>query len=106
MLKEVSLELKRIQKIVEQEFPQTQIILFGSAADPQVKNPNDLDILFVLKDEISFKENRNKLLCISRTTWPLDIIVVPRKFFEDKVHDGGNFYAFIDEEGIKINEIS
>jgi hypothetical protein len=28
------------------------------------------------------------------------------KFFKDKVHDGGKFYAFMDEEEIKTHEIS
>ena len=102
---EIEHEVKRVVKEIKQLCSTTSIYLFGSAADNESENIRDLDFLVAIPDTLDFKSYRKKILCqVTRTTWALDLIVVPESFLKEKIALGGNFYAFAVQEGILLHE--
>lgn len=106
MRAEIEKEVQRCAAEFRKISPACRVIVFGSSIDEKVKSPRDIDLLVVIPNSEPFKLIRRKLLSIPRSSWPLDIIVVPTDFLEEKVKQTGNFYAFICQEGIEIGQDS
>lgn len=97
---EVQLCSQEIRKIC----PEARIFVFGSSIDKSVENPRDIDLLVSIPDAEQLKPVRRRILAIPRTSWPLDIIVVPFAFLAEKIRVGGNFYSFTVSEGIEVGQ--
>jgi hypothetical protein len=102
MKSEIQTEVQRCALEIKKICPEARIIVFGSSVDEAVLNPRDIDLLIVVPKSVDFKPTRRKILAIPRTTWPLDIVVVPDDFLKEKLRLSGNFYAFICNEGVEI----
>ncbi|MEY3901059.1 MAG: hypothetical protein RL189_365 [Pseudomonadota bacterium] len=106
MRAEIDKEVKRCAEEIRKVSPSCRIIVFGSSIDEKVRNPRDIDLLVVIPNSEPFKMTRRKILSIPRSSWPLDIIVVPAEFLEGKIQQGGNFYAFVCQEGVELGQDS
>jgi len=102
MKPEIQTEGERCALAIRKICPEARVIVFGSSVDDAVISPRDIDLLIVVPTSVDFKATRRKILAIPRTTWPLDIIVVPDDFLTEKLRLSGNFYAFIYNEGVEI----
>ena len=99
---EIKNEAQRCAAEIRKVCPDARVIAFGSSIDDNVRNPRDIDLLVVLPQQVDFKTLRSDILAIPRTTWPLDIIVVPDDFLAEKLKASSNFYAFACSEGIEF----
>jgi predicted nucleotidyltransferase len=99
---EIKNEAQRCAAEIRKVSPEARVIVFGSSIDENVRNPRDIDLLVVLPKQANFKALRREILAIPRTTWPLDIIVVPDDFLAEKLKASSNFYAFVCNEGIEL----
>ena len=106
MRDEIEKEIRRCAAEIRKVSTASRIIVFGSSVDERVRNPRDIDLLVVIPDVEPFKETRRRILSIPRSGWPLDIIVVPAGFLEQKIRESANFYAFVCQEGIEIGQDS
>lgn len=106
MQPDIDKEVKRCAAEIHKISPASRVIVFGSSLDEKVRNPRDIDLLVVIPTSEPLKSVRRKILSIPRNGWPLDIIVIPADFLEEKIRQGGNFYAFIYQEGREIGQNS
>lgn len=104
MRDEIEKEVKRCAGEIRKISPASRVIVFGSSVDEKVRHPRDIDLLVVIPDSEPFKATRRRILSIPRSTWPLDIIVVPSNFLEQKIRESSNFYAFVCQEGTEIGQ--
>lgn len=104
MRAEIRAEAERCAREIQSLCPEARVIVFGSAINEKVRAPRDIDLLVIIPKSDSFERMRRRILAISRTSWPLDIIVVPSDFFDEKISQSGNFYAFIYEEGVELGQ--
>ncbi len=102
MQAEIQQEVERCAEEIRRICPDSRIVVFGSAISDNVTNPRDIDLLIIVPNSLTFKQIRRKILAIPRSSWPLDLIVVPNDFFTEKLHQSGNFYAFIYHEGVEL----
>ena len=101
---EIRMEIQRCAQEIRKISPNARIFVFGSSIDESVKSPRDIDLLISVPNTESFKELRRRILAIPRTTWPLDIIVVPNEFLDERIRTSGNFYSFVVSEGMEIGQ--
>ena len=106
MKAEIDKEVKRCAAEIRKISPSSRIIVFGSSIDEKVRHPHDIDLLVVIPVAEPFKVTRRRILSIPRANWPFDIIVVPADFLDEKVRLGGNFYAFVCQEGMELSQDS
>lgn len=99
---EIKNEVWRCASEIRKICPEARVIVFGSSIYEIIRNPRDIDLLVVLPQIENFKALRREILAIPRTTWPLDMIVVPGDYLREKLASTGNFYSFICNEGIEI----
>lgn len=99
---EIQTEVERCLVEFRKICSEVRVIVFGSSIDEAVKSPRDIDLLVVVPQSVDFKSTRRRILAITRTTWPLDIVVIPDDFLREKLRASCNFYAFIYNEGVEI----
>lgn len=102
MQAKIQQEVERCAEEIRKICPDSRIVVFGSAISDNVKNPRDIDLLVIVPNTQTFKQLRRRILAIPRSSWPLDLIVVPSDFFSEKIRQSGNFYAFIYHEGVEL----
>lgn len=100
----VRAEIQRCVQEIRKICPEARVFVFGSSIDKSVENPKDIDLLVSIPDAEPFKPLRRRILAIPRASWPLDIIVVPSEFLEEKICKSGNFYSFAVSEGIEVGQ--
>lgn len=100
----VRAEIQRCVQEIRKICPDARIFVFGSCVDKSVENPRDIDLLVIVPDAEPFKPMRRRILAMPRASWPLDIIVVPHEFLEEKIRKSGNFYSFAISEGIEVGQ--
>ena len=101
---EIRMEIQRCAQEIRKICPDARIFVFGSSIDKSVKNPRDIDLLVSVPNLLPFKALRRRILAIPRTTWPLDITVVPNEFLDERVRTSGNFSSFVVSEGMEIGQ--
>lgn len=104
MRKHIISEINRCAGEIRKICSDARIIVFGSSIDDKVENPRDIDLLVAVPESVHFKQILRRVLAIPRTTWPLDILVVPTEFLEERIRATGNFYFFAVSEGIEIGQ--
>ena len=93
---------KLVAEIVRLVNPE-EIILFGSAARPEVTQPNDLDLLVVMPEGVQ-KVRVMKYLYkkIDDVLIPFDILVATKQELKKHAHNIGLIYHYILNEGVRI----
>lgn len=102
MKTEIQQEVERCAAEIRIICPDSRIVVFGSAVSDIIKNPRDIDLLVIVPNSQAFRQLRRQILAIPRSSWPLDLIVVPIDFFTEKLRQSGNFYSFVYHEGVEL----
>jgi hypothetical protein len=99
---DVEIEARRCGVEIRKICPDARVVVFGSSIAESVRRPRDIDLLVVVPRGCDFRRLRREIMAIPRTTWPLDIIVVPGDYLSERLAESGNFYSFVFNEGVEL----
>ncbi len=97
-------ELKRIVKIIKDEYSPEKIILFGSMAKGEIHEWSDIDLLIIKK---TAARPIDRCVEIARLTKPkvgIDLFVYTPEEFDSIMKEGFSFLSDIIKEGIVLYE--
>ncbi len=89
---EAQLELDRIVQRIAEALEPEQIILFGSRARGDARLDSDVDLLVITKDGDPHELSKAAFKAAKGRTIVLDIVAVPRVYFEQRLREGSVFF--------------
>ena len=104
---ELLAEAKKLAKKIAEEYKPEKIILFGSAANGDIRENSDVD-LFVIKDteKRGVERDQEVLRLLHNREFPLDVVVYTPYEVEWRSKGGDPFVLDVLEEGSVIYENS
>jgi uncharacterized protein len=92
---EMQLELQRIVERIAEALEPEKIILFGSRARGDARIDSDVDLLVITKDGDPHELSKAAFKAVKGRTIVLDIMAVPRAYFEQRLSEGSVFFKAV-----------
>ena len=100
-------DIEKIKQTIVKKFNPKKVYLFGSYALGTPDSDSDLDLL-IIDDTVDEKSAHRKGVEISLALFPrdygLDLLLYPEAKFNQKVHEGWQFFANVTQKGKLLYE--
>ena len=104
-MSKLAVEIERIKTELLKLSKPLKIIQFGSSVKGQLHENSDIDILIIVPDSTDGKALNLKIQTnLKRNDFPLDLIVVPESYFNQRKEWFGTLYWYAEKEGKALYE--
>lgn len=82
--------LRNLIHLIQKIEPHARVLIFGSFVKNKFTAESDIDLAVIVPDHWSQKDFLDQLYCAGPiSTWPLDLLVFKKSYFEEKSMIGG-----------------
>ena len=97
-------ELKRILKILQDEYKPYKVILFGSMAQGSIKEWSDIDLLIIKESQKGYLDRVAEVIQLVHPTVGLDLFILSPAEIDDALEDYNPYIEEIITEGKVVYE--